>query len=339
MKQTLFENRHQADWQLLEAGLVESGLPNANNAANSTDATNSTDLMPKDFPQRYRYLCHQLALAKHRRYTTQLVGRLNRLVLLCHHRLYQHNERHQYQLIKFLVADFPQVLRVNTNFIWLAFIVFVLPSLVMGVGCYLNDELIYSLMPPTEVRNIESMYDPEVRVIGRERPSDTDLMMFGFYIKNNIGISFRTFASGILFGVGSLLFLFYNGLALGAVAGHLSRLGFDETFYPFVVGHGAFELTAIVFSGAAGLKLGFALIDPGPYRRLDALRLAGREAIQIVYGAILMLVIAAFLEAFWSSNTSISMAIKFAAGSLFWLFVLSYCVFAGKRNESQPLRQ
>ncbi len=319
MKQTLFEHRYQEAWQVLEAGL-----------------TDSKKTMPIDFPQRYRNLCHQLALAKHRRYTSQLISRLNRLVLLCHHRLYQHNERHQYQLIKFLVLDFPQALRVNANYLWLAVLVFVLPSLVMGAGCYLNDELIYSLMPPTEVRNMEAMYDPEVRVIGRERPSDTDLMMFGFYIKNNIGISFRTFASGILCGAGSLFFLFYNGLALGAVAGHLTRLGFNETFYPFVVGHGAFELTAIVFSGAAGLKLGFALIDPGPYRRVDALRLAGRDAIQIVYGAILMLVNAAFLEAFWSSNTAIPIAIKFAVGGLFWLIVLSYCFFAGRRNESQP---
>ncbi|WP_331351678.1 stage II sporulation protein M, partial [Cellvibrio sp. UBA7671] len=82
------------------------------------------------------------------------------------------------------------------------------------------------------------------------RESSTNIEMFGFYISNNIGVSFRTFASGILFGVGSIFFLVYNGLLMGAVSGHLTNAGFTETFFTFVVGHGSFELTAICISGA-----------------------------------------------------------------------------------------
>lgn len=77
----------------------------------------------------------------------------------------------------------------------------------MGVGCYLEDSLIYSLVSPEQVREFEAMYDPAQRKLGRERGSDSDLLMFGYYIKHNISIAFRTFSGGILFGVGTVFSL------------------------------------------------------------------------------------------------------------------------------------
>jgi len=71
--------------------------------------------------------------------------------------------------------------------------------------------------------------------------------------------------------------LFFNGMFMGSIAGHLTRLDYVDTFYPFVAGHGSFELTAIVFSGAAGLRLGYAILNPGQSSRLDSLRQAGRD--------------------------------------------------------------
>jgi uncharacterized membrane protein SpoIIM required for sporulation len=123
-------------------------------------------------------------------------------------------------------------------------------------------------------------------------------------------------------------------LYIGSIAGHLTRLDFVDTFYPFVVGHGAFELTAIVFSGAAGLKLGYSILNPGQFSRLNALRLAGRDAIPMLYGIVLMLIIAAFMEAFWSSNASLAINVKYTVGAICWLLVLLYS-FSGKQFESR----
>lgn len=319
MKQQHFEDRYLASWERVDSML-----------------SGPEGQLDADFPLLYRQLCHQLALAKHRRYSAQLVERLNHLVIQSHHRLYRHNIRYRQQWWRFMVWGFPAALRANLGFVVWATVLFVLPLVSMGVGCYLNEELIYSVMDPAGVRGIEAMYDPSARKLGRESDSDTDLFMFGFYIKNNIGISFQTFAGGILFGLGSIFFLFYNGLQIGAISGHLSQMGYTETFWPFVAGHGSFELTAIVFSGAAGLKLGFALIAPGSLSRLDALRLEGRDAVQIVYGAVLMLVIAAFVEAFWSSSPTIPIAVKYAVGVALWVLVIGYCCFAG-RTSSSPM--
>jgi uncharacterized membrane protein SpoIIM required for sporulation len=154
--------------------------------------------------------------------------------------------------------------------------------------------------------------------------------MFGFYIKHNIGIAFQTFAGGLVFGLGAIFYLVFNGLLLGGVTGHVAQIGYGDTFFPFVIGHGAFELTAIVYSGAAGLRIGFALIAPGQYRRMDALKLATKDAVIIVYGAVVMLLIAAFLEAFWCSSSSLTPFIKYCVGAVFWLFVIGYSCLMGR---------
>ena len=109
--------------------------------------------------------------------------------------------------------------------------------------------------------------------------------------------------------------------------------GHSERFLTFVIGHGSFELTAIVFSGAAGLRLGYAILNPGQLSRLDSLRRAGRDVIPMLYGIVLMLIIAAFLEAFWSSSASLSIATKYTVGAILWALVLVYS-FSGRRHES-----
>ena len=153
------------------------------------------------------------------------------------------------------------------------------------------------------VEQYERMYGDPDGPIGR-RTAASDWAMFGLYIRHNIGIAFQCFAGGLFFGVGSLFALAFNGAAIGSTAGYLTWRGFGANFYPFVITHGAFELTGIVLAGAAGLILGHALLVPGRRSRLAALEHAARGAIVIVYGMTAMFAIAAVLEAFWSSARS-----------------------------------
>ncbi|WP_281647001.1 stage II sporulation protein M [Parendozoicomonas sp. Alg238-R29] len=323
MKQQTFEKNHCATWELLETEFGESTPKSKNEDKPQFDKSR--------FAPLYRETCHHLAQAKHRSYSPHLVDRLNRLVLVMHNTLYSNNSRFRYQGLRFLIQDFPQALYDNRRYIGISAALFLLPGLFMFIACLTNDSMIYTMMEPVQVRQFEAMYDPANSALGRERQSDTDLAMFGYYIQNNIGISFRTFASGIAFGLGSIFFMVFNGLNIGAVFGHITRIGFEETFYPFVVGHGSFELTAIVFSGAAGLKMGFTLLAPGSYRRLTALRLAANDAIRIIYGSTLMLLIAAFLEAFWSSSSTLPVAVKYGVGALLWVLVLGWCTLAARK--------
>jgi uncharacterized membrane protein SpoIIM required for sporulation len=248
-----------------------------------------------------------------------------------HQQFYRHRSHLGAQIIQFVLGGFARLVREEWRSVLLATLMFFGSLILMGLLVYGFPDLIYSVMAPEQVAEMERMYDPDARRIGRnQRDAGDDWMMFGYYIMNNIGISFQTFASGLLFGLGSLFFLLFNGLTIGAVAGHLTQVGYSETFWSFVIGHGAFELTGIVFSGAAGLKLGWALLAPGRFTRAEALRLAAGRAVQLVAGVILFLLIAAFIEAYWSSMTFTTPLVKYLVGASLWTLVLSYFTFAGR---------
>ncbi|RBP48302.1 stage II sporulation protein M [Arenicella xantha] len=313
MKQLEFERLHNDFWNRMQRILE---------GAEIIESERSTE-----FPSDYRRLCQHLAMAKSRRYAPGLTNRLNQLVGLGYQSLYGQRIKDHGQIVEFLVTGFPAALRSNAPYLWIAGALFVLPYLAMMIACLFNDQMLYSVMSAGEVRMMEAMYEPSVEKFGRESQASTDLWMFGFYIYNNIGIAFKCFATGLFAGVGSLFMLAYNGVVIGGVSGHLTALGYTETFYPFVIGHGSFELTAIAFSGAAGLKLGWALLAPGKHTRIKAMHYAAIDAIKIMYGVFIMLTIAAFLEAFWSASASIPIAVKYLVGAILWVAVYYYCFF------------
>lgn len=323
MKQIEFEQLHGAFWDRMQH-MLES---------NSADIKSGVG----EFPADYRRLCQHLAMAKSRRYAPGLSNRLNQLVSLGYQALYGQRISNRGLIMEFLLIGFPAALRSNAAYLWIAGAVFVLPYLAMMIACLVNDQMLYSVMDAGNVRMMEAMYEPSIEKFGRESQASTDLFMFGFYIYNNIGIAFKCFATGLFAGVGSLFMLAYNGVVIGGVSGHLTALGYTETFYPFVIGHGSFELTAIVFSGAAGLKLGWALIAPGKYTRVKAMHFAAIDAIKIMYGVFIMLTIAAFLEAFWSASASIPVPVKYLVGSVLWVAVYYYCFFFARTRVRQAI--
>lgn len=324
MKQYLFEQRHSTEWQNFEAQL------------NGLEKGQVDDRTYGSFAADYRRLCQHLALAETRGYSTHLIDRLQHLARRGHQQLYRHRSHPGAQIIRFVLSGFPQLVRHEWRCVLAGALLFFGTLLGMGLLCWLFPDMIYSLIAPEQVRAMERMYDPGAHRLGHfaERDSGDDWMMFGYYIMNNIGIAFQTFASGLIFGLGSLFFLFYNGLTIGAIAGHLSRIGYGETFWSFVVGHGAFELTAIALAGAAGLKLGWALLAPGRLRRGEALRRAASKAIQLIAGVILFLLIAAFIEAYWSSMTYISPQTKYLVGAALWLLVITYFLRVGRHSHA-----
>ena len=320
MKQSLFESHHQPQWQAFADQLkqLEQGRVKASDVA--------------DFPHQYRRLCQHLALAQARGYSSYLVDPLQQLALRGHQQLYRHRSQLAANVLGFILADFPRLVRQQWQFVLIASLLFFGSLVGIGLLVYLFPDLIYSIVSPQQVAEMQGMYDPDASRLGRaaERASSEDWMMFGYYVMHNVGIAFQTFAAGLLFGLGSVFFLVFNGLIIGAVAGHLTEIGYGQTFWSFVIGHGAFELTAIALAGAAGLQLGWALIAPGQLARSESLRLAALKSVQMLCAVMVFLLIAAFIEAYWSSTTQISHGIKYGVGAVLWLLVAAYLTFAGR---------
>lgn len=313
-----FARRHEQEWQQFEA-LLNSKKKVANT----------------DFPRLYRQVCAHLALARSRQYPVGLIDRLNEMALGGQQRLYQHQGGLWTACLLYISHGFPTLIRQHARLFWISTLLFYGPLLAIGIAVWREPTLIYSVMPADQVAKFHSMYESGHQHIGYAGEDGSRVMMFGFYVKNNTGIGFQTFAGGVFAGVGSLFYVVYNGISIGAVGGYLIRQGLAENFLSFVVTHSAFELTAIVISGMAGFMLGLALIAPGQRSRRDALVYRGQHAVKLVYGAAGMFFIAAAFEGFWSASTLIPTNAKFAVGGIMWMLVISYFLLAGRGSSRE----
>lgn len=327
MRQEAFVARYEPEWNALEEWLRLRG---DNPRLVLKKQGGWEGLRDEDVPVRYRRLCQQLALARRRGYSPQVVERLQALMQRGHAVLYRAPAPQWRRALMFFVAEFPRLVRAQRGCLWASVALFVVPLVGMFLAVQQWPELSSSVFEPQELAQFEQMYDPAdpARKIGRK--DGTDVMMFGHYIMNNISIGFRTFASGLLAGVGTIFVLISNGVIIGTVAGHLQAVGHGDPFWRFVVGHSAPELTAIVLAGAAGLRLGLALIAPGRRRRVDALIEAGRVGAKLCLGVFGMLVFAAFVEAFWSSIGWMPAAVKYSVGGVLWTTILLWLWRGGR---------
>lgn len=321
-----FEQRYQPEWDELQALLTKAQRPRAwwkQGAAREA-------LPSERITALYRRACEQLALARARAYPAYLTERLEQLTADAHQLIYQRAELGLDRLKQLVACDFPRAVRAHAVYVWIALAVFVIPTLVLGLLVYFRPELILTMVDGAQATEYERMYSGATEAIGRTRDAQGDWSMFGFYIRNNIGIAFQCFAGGLFAGLGSLFYIAYNGAFSGAIAGYLTEKGLGPTLYSFIVTHSAFELTAIVLSGAAGLRLGHALLMPGRRTRVQSLVVAAKESTVIIYGVFVFLLVAAFIEAFWDSATWIPPTMKYGVAALCWTGVLTYLTLQGR---------
>jgi uncharacterized membrane protein SpoIIM required for sporulation len=319
-----FEQLYQGEWQELEDALAQLRRRFGRSRA---------PLAGERIAWLYRRACGQLALARERCYPAHLTERLEQLTAAGHQLIYQRAELGAARLGRFITHGFPRAVRAHRAYVWVALAVFALPTLALGLLVYLRPELVLTMVDAGTASGLESMYGDGAESFGRLRSAQTDWQMFGYYINNNIGIAFQCFAGGLAAGIGSLFYLAYNGALGGAVGGYLTGRGLGHNFYAFIVTHSAFELSAVVLSGAAGLSLGHALLAPGRRTRLAALTHAAREAMPVMYGVVILLAIAAAVEAFWSSAAWLPPAVRYPVALICWCAVLGYLARQGRAPD------
>ena len=118
---------------------------------------------------------------------------------------------------------------------------------------------------------------------------------------HNARVSLFTFALGLTWGIGTAVFLFFNGVLLGAVAFDYAVAGQGTFVLGWLLPHGVIEIPAMLIAGQAGFVLAGALIGWGtrePMRR--RLRRIIPDLVTLVGGITIMLVWAGIVEAFFS---------------------------------------
>lgn len=300
-----------------------------------------------DFPALFRRLSYHLALAKDRCYSASLVNALNELVIRGHQVLYGRKGGALMRLFKFASNDFPVVVRQYWALFLVSVAVFLVPAVAAWYLVKSDPEYAARILGSGQATELLESWGPNAE--GDEdtgceithggvsnRPAYCNMVMFGVYIFNNIGLDFRTFSSGLTAGVGTVYISGMNGFTFGTIWSHLdSESAFHvNNLTAFAVGHGSFELLGLVFSTMGGFLLGGALIRPGRRTRIEALKYYGKPAMQILFGAFMFTAVAAFIEAFWSSKSTIDMNTKFWIGGFGWLLCFLYLALAGKKDAT-----
>jgi len=285
-------------------------------------------------PSLYRQLCADISLAQHRMYGARLCGELNERLIRVRQVLARPDERSGRGFARLMVHDFPRAVRRDARLFWLAMLLFFGPLILMVMASYWEPRWIFSVLGPEETRMMDGMY-------GKDDPTEfmrgefgSDFGMFGFYVMNNISIGLRIAGAGLLAMVGAMFQLGYQGAVIGAMEGYVHYAGNTERFYAFVAGHAAFELVGIVICGMAGMRLGQAVLKPGRLSRGAALAFAGRRALPLIYGGVLLIFFAAFIEGFWSAGPA-DPQVKYAVGILNALILTLYLTLCGRKGGDE----
>lgn len=314
-----FEHKNQQRWAEYErlVGCLEKGgeVPDAG-----------------QMPQRFRELCVDLSLAESRMYGARVTERLNALVIRGYEVIYRTRRGGWEKALSFVTTEFPRTVRREWRLFWLCNLVFWVPFFVMMISAYYDLRWTQAMLGPEGMASMEQMYGGKEEQIAHLRSEyGSNFMMFCFYIYNNVAIDFRTFAGGMAGGVGTLFFLWFNGLSMGAAAGYVNHACNPESFWTFVSGHSSFELLGMIVSGMAGMRLGLAVLRPGRLPRVRALVEASKQALPLIYGAALLTGLAAVVEGFWSAQEIPSEA-KYAFGISGWILHTVYFLLAGRET-------
>jgi len=315
-----FEEKNQTRW--LEYEELVNRLENGKSVPHA-----------EEMPRRFRELCLDLSLAESRMYGGNITERLNNLVIRGYELLYRTRRAGWEKVVAFVTVDFPQAVRNEWRLFWLCSVVFWIPFFVVMFSAGHDMRWVQAILGADGMASMEQMYGGKEEQISHLRSEyGSNFMMFCYYIYNNVGIDFRTFAGGMLAGLGTLFYLLFNGLFMGAAAGYVNHACNPESFWTFVIGHSSLELIGMVVSGMAGMRVGLAILNPGRLSRVRALMAGAKEALPLIYGAGLMTTLAAVVEGFWSAEPFPS-ALKYSVGTVGWILLIAYFLFAGRRGR------
>ncbi len=326
--------RRKPEWQELEGLVAEFKKVNRS----MTDPEKIVR-----FTSLYRSVCSDLALAESRHMPGEVVQYLNDMVAKAHHELYRTSRSKKFQFRKTVFEDIPRWILTDKIF-WFAFLLFWIPFF-FCIGASRYDQYFpQRIVGQRSLDAMEKMYSYDKN----DRSSPVFRVdMVGFYIKNNGGIGLKCFALGILGGIIGAYILLSNSISLGCIYGYMSSSAVDEkvsqNFTTFVTAHSSFELTAIILSAAAGMRLGIAFFSTGGLRRFDSVRLAARRATPVALFAFVLFCFAALIEGFVSPTSYIPYFVKLEIAIISGFLLFVYIVVCGlislKKNQPVPSQE
>jgi len=150
----------------------------------------------------------------------------------------------------------------------------------------------------------------------------------------NVKVAALAFAGGILVCLPTALLLVINGASIGQKAALFAAAGQMSKFFGLILPHGLLELTSVIIAGGAGLRLGWAVIDPGDRSRATAIAEEGRRSVVLVLGVIATLLVAGIIEGF-VTGSALPTSVRVGIGVAVEVAFLVYAVGLGRSAANE----
>ncbi|HKV33160.1 MAG TPA: stage II sporulation protein M [Pyrinomonadaceae bacterium] len=278
----------------------------------------------------YRRTASDLAIARAESRDPRLVNYLNSLVIRAHGRIYRADAQGGKRIRRYFTHELPQTFRRTWAYTFVAFATFALFGVLSFVATKYDPDF-------SELVGVDPAFRElyiETKTHWWESLNQSNQVGASAIMTNNIQVTIYTFAFGALAGVGTLFYMAFNGANIASVLALTYKAGFGNDLVTFMVAHGVVELSCIFIAGGAGLLIGSAMIMPGNLTRSDALRTRGMEAVRLMIGVALLLVVAGTIEGF-VSPAAIDPRIKYSIAALTGLALYSYLLFVGHEPAPQ----
>lgn len=280
---------------------------------------------PDEMVDAYNDITSDLAFARTQYPDSPITAYLNNIALGLHRDLYRHKHTTFSQVMRFWTHEIPLCVYSAKGPLLLSLAIFVL-SILAGVVSTIGDPEFPRLILGDGYVNmtLENIENGEPMAVYAQ---GTHVSSFLSITINNVFVSFRAYAMGLLTSFGTGFMLLYNGVMVGAfVMFFVQRHLFIQCFLAVML-HGTLELSAIVIAGGAGIMLGNGWLFPGTYSRVESFVRAARRSIKVLVSTIPIFIIAGFIEGFFTRYTHVGDLLRLSVILLSMTFVLYYYVY------------
>lgn len=247
--------------------------------------------------------------------------------------IYKNRKEESNRLLTFWKYDLPLVINKHYKICWFAFLLFLLFFVIGFFTSRMDEGVARSFMGDGYV-DMTKENIKKGNPFGVYETGSMFLDWMGIMI-NNIKVGMIVFVGGLFFAIPALYKHCETGVMLGIFNQLFADNGYGLDFWLVVFVHGTLEITALIFSSAAGIILGTSFIFPGTIKRIDAFKQGAKDGIKLMIGMLPIFVIAAFFESYitrlYNNHSWLTTAV-FGVSVLFviWYFVV-WPIVLGRR--------
>ena len=315
MREPLFVKQNSAKWKSFE-----------------NEPSDDPDVLADRFIQ----ITDDLAFAKTFYPESKTTAYLNALAAGLHQSIYKNKKENVNRFTSFWKYELPLLFQTYQKQLLYSFIFFLIFSLMGALSAKYDQSFVRLILGDGYVDMTEAN-------IAKNDPfavykQDNEFLMFLLIGGNNIYVSLITFVSGIFASVGTVYFLFQNGLMMGSFQYFFfsKNLGLASVLVIWI--HGVLEISSIIIAGGAGLVLGNALLFPKTFTRLQSVKRGAKDGMKIAIGLVPIFITAAFFESYITRHTEMPVWLSTSILTMSLIFILWYVViYPNKLSRNKPI--